>query len=73
MQSSVSQLRPGEGGLRGGRRDPPVGEAHPVLLDVQGGELLVVPQAFLLLTRDSQVETQHGVGLQLHRFTRLQT
>lgn len=52
--------------------EAPVGEAHSVLLDVQGGELLVVPQTFLLLTRDSQVETQHGVGFQLHRLTRLQ-
>lgn len=53
--------------------DQPVGEAHSVLLNVQSGELLVVPQRFLLLAGDSQVKAQHGVGLQLHSLTSIQT
>lgn len=50
----------------------PVCEAHAVLLDVQRGELLVVPQALLLFAGDPQVEAQHGVGLQFHRLASIQ-
>lgn len=65
-KTDVFQLLPG-------RDCRPVGEAHAVLLHVQRGELLVVPQTLLLLAGDSQVEAQHGVGLQLHRLTSVQT
>lgn len=53
--------------------DQPVCEAHAVLLNIQRGELLVVPQSLLLLAGDSQVEAQHGVWLQLHCLTSIQT
>ncbi len=53
--------------------DRPVCEAHSVLLNVQRGEFLVVPEALLLLAGDSQVKTQHGVRLQLHRLPSIQT
>lgn len=53
--------------------DGPVCEAHAVLLHIQRGEFLVVPQTLLLLAGDSQVKTQHGVRLQLHRLTGIQT
>lgn len=51
----------------------PVCESHTILLDVQHGKFLVVPQALLRFAGDPQIKTQHGVRLQLHRLTSLQT
>lgn len=60
-------FKEGEGGHQ------PVSEAHAVLLHVQCGELLVVPQVLLLLAGDTQVEAQHAARLQLHRLAGVQT
>lgn len=53
--------------------DRPVGETHSVFLNIQRGEFLVVPQSLLFLAGDSQVKTQHGIWLQFHRLTSIQT
>lgn len=63
----MKERRPSADGKRSGSHpsltfglcDGPVCEAHSVLLNVQRGEALVVPQGLLLFAGDSQVKTQH--------------
>lgn len=51
----------------------PAGEAHSVLLHIQGRELLIVAQGFLLFAGDTEEVSYLCIGFQLYRLACVQT
>lgn len=51
----------------------PVGEAHAILLHIQGCEFLIVAQGFLLFAGDAEEVSHLCIGFQLYRLACIQT